>query len=235
MKVAICEDEPMCVDLLDAFIKQWARENGIFVEVLSYGTAEQFLFDFGNDESIDLIFLDIKMGKMNGIELAHKLRSENNNAYIVFTTDSSEYVFEGYNVSALNYLIKPIEYNKCCAMLERVRKLTAERKYYLCKTSESLIRIPYEEILFIEMHSHNATINTSKGKYITRKTMTNILLELDSELFMKCHKSCIVNIQHISSISQKSITLSKNISIDVSMRYVADINKMYVKYYSNRG
>ena len=171
------------------------------------------------------------MGKMDGIELAYKLRSESNNAYIVFTTDSSEYVFEGYNVSALNYLLKPVEYDKCRAVLDKVRKLTAERKYYLCKTSDSLIRIPYEEILFIEMYSHNATINTHSGKYITRKTMSDILSELDSEIFMKCHKSYIINIQHISSISQKCIILSNNTSIAASIKYATDINKMYVKHH----
>lgn len=234
MKIVICEDEPMCVDVLDTYINRWSRNNGIFVEVLSYSSAEQFIFEFECDKSIDLIFLDIKMGKMDGIELAYKLRSENSDAHIVFTSSSSEYVFEGYNVSALNYLVKPIEYGKCCAVLEKVHKMAAEHKYYLCKTSESLIRIPYEEILFIEMYSHNAIINTYSENYITRKTMTDILLELDSEIFMKCHKSYIVNIQHITSISQKCITLSNNTSIDASVKYATNINKMYVKYHSNR-
>ena len=112
--------------------------------------------------------------------------------------------------------------------------MMTERKYYLCKTPESFIRIPHEEILFIEMHSHNAMIMTRYEKYIIRKTVADIMAELNSEVFMRCHKSYIVNIQHISSISQKSITLSNDACIDASSKYVADISKMYVKYYSNK-
>ncbi|MCI9448816.1 MAG: response regulator transcription factor [Clostridiales bacterium] len=234
MRVVICEDETICSDLLRDYVKRWAKENGVFIEIFAYKSAEEFIAHLENDMSIDLLFLDIRMRAINGLELAYKLRNDRNGAQIVFTTDSTEYVFEGYNVSALNYLVKPLEYRDCRNVLNRVHEMMTERKYYLCKTAESFVRIPHEEIMFIEMNSHNAIITTCYTKYITRKTMSDIISELDSEIFMRCHKSYIVNIQHILSISQKRITLSNNICIDASSKYAADVSKMYVKYYSNR-
>lgn len=192
MRVVICEDETICSDLLRDYVKKWARENGISIEIFAYKSAEEFIFHLESDRSIDLLFLDIRMGTMNGLELAYKLRNDRNDAQIVFTTDSPEYVFEEYNVSALNYLVKPLEYKDCRNVLNRVHEMMTERKYYLCKTPESFIRIPHEEILFIEMHSHNAMIMTRYEKYITRKTVADIMAELNSEVFMRCHKSYIV-------------------------------------------
>lgn len=234
MKIVICEDETMCSDLLNEYIKRWAREKGVFVEVFVYNSSEEFIFHFEDDKSIDLIFLDITMENMNGIDLARKLRKDRVDVQIIFTTNSTEYVFEGYNVSALNYLVKPLKYIDCYNSLSRVCMIRNERKYYLCKTAESIFRIPYEEILFIEMSSHNAIITTCYSKYKTRKTMVDIISELDSKIFIKCHKSYIVNIQHISSISKKCITLYNDTRINASSKYVADVNKLYVKYYSNR-
>ena len=201
MKIVICEDDLLCVRVLNDHIKQWAKENGVFVELFVCVSAEQLLFELEDGLDVDLLFLDIRMDKMNGIELAYKLRELEYRMQIVFTTDSPEYVFEGYNVSALNYLVKPIDYGRCRSILEQAHKLIESKNFYLCKTSESLHRILYEDMLYIEMLSHTAIIHTRDTRYSTRKTIAEIIAELDDTLFVRCHKSFVVNIQHIASIS----------------------------------
>ena len=101
MKIVICEDETVCSDLLNEYIKRWARENGVFVELFVCVSAEQLLFELEDGLDVDLLFLDIRLDKMNGIELAHRLRELEYRMQIVFTTDSPEYVFEGYNISVV--------------------------------------------------------------------------------------------------------------------------------------
>lgn len=234
MKIVICEDELLCVRVLNDHIKQWTRENGVFVELFVCVSAEQLLFELEDGLDVDLLFLDIRMDKMNGIELAYKLRELEYRMQIVFTTDSPEYVFEGYNVSALNYLVKPIDYNKCRSILEQAHKLIASKNFYLCNTSESLHRILYEDMLYIEMISHTAIIHTKGTLYRTRKTIAEITAELDDTLFVRCHKSFVVNIQHIASISKKCVVLSDKSSVDLGKTFAADINEKFIKYFKDK-
>lgn len=234
MKIVICEDDLLCVRVLNDHIKQWTSENGIFVELFVCVSAEQLLLELEDGLDVDLLFLDIRMDKMNGIELAYKLRELEYRMQIVFTTDSPEYVFEGYNVSALNYLVKPIDFNRCYNILEQAHKLMVDKKFYLCKTSESLHRILYEDILYIEMISHTAIIHTKGTLYRTRKTITEILIELDDTLFVRCHKSFVVNIQHIASISKKCVVLSDRSSVDLGKTFASDVNERFIKYFKDK-
>ena len=88
MKIAICEDEMICTDILETHIRKWATDNGIWVEVFTYESAEQFLFYLNENAETDLLFLDIKLGGINGVELAKKLRGMKHTMQIVFTTDT---------------------------------------------------------------------------------------------------------------------------------------------------
>ncbi len=234
MKIAICEDVQSCAETLENFIRNWSADNGVFVEIYTYSSAEQYLFYLDETADMDLLFLDIRMGDMNGFELARKLRDLNYSTHIVFTTDSEEYVYEGYNVFALNYIIKPVTYLKCRDVLNIVRTRMENKKYYLCKTTDETVRIPYEEIICVVMNSHNAIITTTTETYITRKTIAEVLTALNDDIFMQCHKSSIVNIQHIFSISRKKLKLTNDIYVNVSDRYINDLNDKFIKYNRNR-
>ena len=234
MKIVICEDETMCSDLLNKYVKRWAKEDGVFVELYVCVSAEQLLFELEDGLDVDLLFLDIRLDKMNGIELAYRLRELGYRMQIVFTTDSPEYVFEGYSVSALNYLVKPIEYNMCHSILEQAYKLIDSKRFYLCKTSDSLHRILYEDMLYIEMSSHTAIIHTRDTRYSTRKTIAEIIAELDDTLFVRCHKSFVVNIQHIASISKKCVAMSDKSTVDLGKNFASDINEKFIKYFKDK-
>ena len=234
MKIAICEDEVICTDTLETHIRKWASDNGVWVEVFTYESAEQFLFYMNENADTDLLFLDIKLGGINGVELAQKLRSMKHTVQIVFTTNSEKYVYEGYNVSALNYLIKPISYDKLCIAMNQAKETIDKRKFYLCKTSDSIVKIPYEDIIIIEMDSHNAVITTNTDKYITRRTLAEILGSLQDEIFIQCHRSCAVNIQHIYSISKKNLSLSNDMVVDIGRKYIKELNDRFIKYNRNR-
>jgi len=234
MKIAICEDEMICTDILETHIRKWATDNGIWVEVFTYESAEQFLFYLNENAETDLLFLDIKLSGINGVELAKKLRGMKHTMQIVFTTDTEKYVYEGYNVAALNYLVKPVKYDKFCYIMNQAKEMIDNQKFYLCKTSDSIIKIPYEDIIVIEMDSHNAVITTKTGKYITRRTISEILNTLQDDVFLQCHKSRIVNIQHVFSISKKLLCLSNGLNIDVSSKYIKELNERFISYNKNR-
>jgi len=208
----------------------WATEKRCFAEISIYKSAEQFLIEVDNIMCIDLVLLDIRMGEMDGVELAHKLRDEGFLGQIIFTTDYAEYVWEGYKVSALDFLMKPVDYSSCAVLLDKVQNTIREQKYYICQTSEMTVRIPYEEILYFEANLHYIIVNTIKNQYITRSSLSEVVQTIDADLFVQCHRSFLVNISHVSSFSQKNVTMSNEMKIDVGRKYLGLIREKFTKH-----
>jgi len=230
MKIAICEDNSVYSDILKGHIYMWATEKRCFAEISIYKSAEQFLIEVDNIMCIDLVLLDIRMGEMDGVELAHKLRDEGFLGQIIFTTDYAEYVWEGYKVSALDFLMKPVDYSSCAVLLDKVQNTIREQKYYICQTSEMTVRIPYEEILYFEANLHYIIVNTIKNQYITRSSLSEVVQTIDADLFVQCHRSFLVNISHVSSFSQKNVTMSNEMKIDVGRKYLGLIREKFTKH-----
>jgi len=234
MKIAICEDEKVFSDRLVEYISEWGNTNSIFVEIFEYNSAEEFLFMWSENENFDVLFLDIKMKTMTGIELAKMIRKTNKNIQIIFTTNMKEYVFAGYAVSAMQYLLKPIAKKDCFICLNKVNEIDNNKKYYILNDSGKTVRIMLTDIIYFELSSHTATMYTLKEKYKFRKTTTQILEEVNDESFIRCHKSYIINISHVDSVSKKSIILSTGIEIPVSKNVTEDLHDKFICYNLNK-
>ena len=121
MKIAVCEDQVAQSDLLNIQIKNWAKEKYINMSIDNFATAESFLFQWSDYNKYDVIFLDIKMAKMSGIELSNIIREKNKDVEIVFVTGFFKYALHGYRVGALQYLIKPIKISDLYLCLNKVQ------------------------------------------------------------------------------------------------------------------
>jgi DNA-binding LytR/AlgR family response regulator len=234
MKIVICEDEDIFYKQLAEYINEWAKIKSVFVETFIYATAEKFLYEWEESEDYDVIFLDIRMGRMTGMDLAKIIRKTNNDIAIIFATNLKEYVLKGYSVSAMQYLLKPIKKEDCFECLNKVLNNRKEKKYYLLNDIEKTVKIPTSEIIYIEMFSHTATMVTASKKYEFRKTISQLLDELDDKLFIKCHKSFIINIRHVESVSKKFVIMSDNEEIPLSRDIADEINDMFIKYNMNK-
>ena len=230
MKIVICEDEGVFSEQLVEYINEWAKTAAVFVEIFIYTTAEKFLYEWEDGEDYDLIFLDIKMGRMSGMDLAKLIRKTNNDIPIVFTTNMKEYVFKGYSVSAMQYLLKPVKKEDCFTCLNKVLQSNKTKKYYLLNDTEKTVKIPTSDIIYIEMYSHTATMVTATKKYECRKTVSQVLEELNDALFIKCHKSFIINIRHIEAVSKVFAVMSNGSEIPLSKNIAGEINEKFIKY-----
>ena len=234
MKIVICEDEKIFSNQLAGYIKEWEKERGIPTEVFPYINAEKFWQYWLDSEDYDLIFLDIQMGNMDGMELARRIRSTNADIPIVFVTSYKEYAIEAYNVSAMWYLLKPITKEKCFACLDRANQTDRLRKYYVFSDVEKTERLLHADILYVGMYSHTATMVTAAKKYTFRKTISQILEELDDKLFVRCHKSYIVNIRHVVSVSKSEAEMSNGHTVPLSKDMRREVNDMFVRYNLNK-
>lgn len=234
MRIIICEDDDRYAIQLINHINDWSRSMDVFVEVFTYNTAEKFLFEWEENENYDLLFLDIKMGKISGMELARIIRKTNNDVAIVFVTSMKEYVLKGYSVAAMQYLLKPVKKEECFACLNKVHQNGRVKKYFLVNDADKIVKIPHEHIIFIAMFSHNAILHTPKREYTFRKTIGNILHELNDDLFIKCHKSFIINIRHIEAVSKTIAFMSNEIEVPLSKNIAKEISDRFLKYNINK-
>ena len=131
MKAAVIEDEMSHRMLLCEEIRKWGLDTKEPVSICEYDSAEAFLFDWEDQPSFDVLFIDIQMGQMDGVAMARKIREKDRNTALVFTTGVAEWMSVGYEVEALHYLLKPIDDKKLRECLERVRE---KRKTKQCLT-----------------------------------------------------------------------------------------------------
>ena len=116
-RVAIVDDSNIDAEYVQSIVNAWARERQAGVQTQRFASAENFLFHYAEDKEWDILLLDIEMGAMDGISLAKRIRQDNETVQIVFVTGFGDYISEGYEVSALHYLMKPVKQEKLFAVI----------------------------------------------------------------------------------------------------------------------
>ena len=180
-------------------------------EIHSYASGEAFLFDYEEVESgaapdYDILFLDIEMPGLSGVSLAKKIREKNETIQIVFVTGYSEYIEEGYEVSALHYLMKPIRTEKLKNVLEKaLRLIDKNEKAILVRTESSLKRILLHEIRYMDVHGNYVTIH-AKENVDLKRTLSSLQEELD-ERFYRVGRSLIINLACVRNVTRKEVFL----------------------------
>lgn len=151
MKIAYVEDVHEEREYIVSLIKDWQKANDPTGQVYGYSSAESFLFHY-EEKVFDLIILDIKMEEMSGMELAKKLREKQDDTIISFITGEKEYVFEGYDVEAIDYILKPVDEGKIHSLLNKVKKKLKNReKTILVEIKDGLVTVSISKIIFIEV------------------------------------------------------------------------------------
>lgn len=237
IKIAICEDEEIQFKILEKHVKAWGIEKEISTNIVYYKNAESFLFSFSENDDFDIIFLDVHMENMNGIELSKKIREIDENVAIIFVTGVSEYISKGYGVGAINYLIKPLNSEDLKETLDRAYKsikYDKERKNVLkVFVEKENMKIKYNEIKYFVIYSHYINIETVKGEISYKKKISDLEKELPEEQFVRCHRSYIVNLHYVKSVGKDSLTLDDNITIPISRGKKDKIVEKFMRYFNN--
>lgn len=232
IRIAIVDDEKVIREQIKKLVEK--KQNDC--EIDTYGTGEDLL---KADSVYDIIFLDIQMNGMNGIDTARALRQKADNTVLIFITSVKEYVFDAFDVAAFHYLIKPIEENKfweVCdrAVLEVTKKKQNPSGQIFIKTRSQSITLEQSDVLYIE----------SRAKKVEIHTKTNIveayaaISELEKQLvgsFYRCHRGYLVNMAFIAGYENDSITLNNGETIILSKDKYSEFVKVYMRYLKNGG
>lgn len=230
-RAAICDDNSADITYISNMVKKWASDTGTAIQIDSFVSAESFLFQYEEDNAYDILFLDIEMGKMSGIELARKIRRNNRTVQIIFITGYMEYIAEGYDVEALHYLLKPVTELKLREVLARAAEKLKhkEKELYIRDTFGGMIRIPLYEIRFLEVMKNYVTIHAMED-YTVKKPLHELERELD-ERFFRTGRSFIVNLIFVKKITRTQVFLKDGNTLPLSRNLYENINHAIIKYF----
>lgn len=235
MKIVICDDDEFFLTKLNGYISKILSEKQINKKILSFISGEEFLRYYEKFKDIDMVFLDILMKDITGIQVAKKIREQDTSMQIFFITSISRYIMEGYNVRAANYLIKPVKYNTLYRELDKAIKLLQSRykKYILEKNDFGIFKINQEDIRYIETFERNTLIHTAAGNILSYKNMKKHL-ELLGEDFYRIHESYIVNLNNIKSLLKMELELESGEILPVSKHRKKELMDQISIYYGNQ-
>jgi two-component system, LytTR family, response regulator LytT len=227
------DDEPLALKQIDAYIGKTP-----FCETVALCTNAFEALQFLQNNQVDLLFVDINMPDLNGLDFVKSLERK---IPVIFTTAYSEYAMEGFQVDALDYLLKPISYalflksaNKAKTWFDLNNKTTKVQQlpldYIFVKAEHRLVRIHLADIKYIEGSNEYIVIHLIKDKPVTTlMRMKNIESELPENLFMRVHRSFIVNLDHVKVIERNRIIFDEKIYIPIGDQFKENFQKFLDK------
>ena len=206
-RVAICDDSNTDACYVQSMLNSWAADRQVAVRVDTFASAESFLFHYAEDKDFDILLLDIEMGAMDGVTMAKQIRKDNETVQIVFITGYSEYIAEGYEVAALHYLMKPVKEDKLFAVLDRALEKQKQNERCLnLELSGEMVRVPFYEIRYLDVHQNYVTIH-GKQDYTIKRTLGEFEKELDDR-FHRVGRAMILNLKYIQRVTKTEVRLS---------------------------
>ena len=223
MKIAICDDEKNCRDRIIGFIKPY-REKDLEITVSEFCCGEDLVASYENGERFDILFLDIQMKDIDGVETAHKIRETDKNTIIFFITSYVNFVSDTFRVGTFQFLVKPVQEADFNLDFERAIESYKINHYkHLFKQKEGNCIIEINEIFFIEVYKKHLFVNAENHTYECTGTLAEEEKKLKSYNFVLCHKSYLVNLRYIKLIGTDSIQLTNGKQIPLSKNFKTEV------------
>lgn len=233
VRLAVVEDEVQLHDYYGKMLEAWGKARKIRVSVTFVESAEEYLFKYDRQNEFDILFLDVCMKGMNGMELAREIRKYDRKVQIVFLTGKTEYVFEGYEIGAVRYLVKPVEEKELGKALDAcMEKFAGSRDDYLTiKYHGENLKIARSEIVYAKVNGHYLQMRTTDGVYEWKASLKEMMDKLDPERFVTANRSAVVNLEFIEKIAREECILENGETIPVSRGAYGPLNEAFMQYF----
>ncbi|MDE6851134.1 MAG: LytTR family DNA-binding domain-containing protein [Lachnospiraceae bacterium] len=236
MKIAVCDDDRTIRKELLRLIQKQAPE----ADIAEYPSGEEVL---NAKENFDIYFLDIEMGKVSGMDIARRIREQEESggqrSIIIFVTGYREYMEAAFDVNAFHFLIKPINTEKFAAVFQRAWKEQSalheqEKKYIMVKSSGTQQKLMLNNIYYIESRNKKVIFHTADAAlevYGKMEELQNVL----GNTFYRCHRCYLVNMEKISAYSADNIQVTNGDNLLLARKKYSDFIKTYLRYVKNGG
>lgn len=204
-KIALVDDEFESSEQLSRCIEEYAREQGVMFNISRFKNGVSFIEDYTTD--YDVVFLDVDMPMMNGLEVAGRLREIDATVALVFVTFLAKYATRGYKYDALDYIVKPVKYAAFRITMDRALQRCARRKRetVILPSSDGELCMELNCLSFVEITNHDITYHTTRGDYTAYGTMRSIEKLLPPKQFFKCNRCYLVNLRSVTRIQGSTV------------------------------
>ena len=232
MYIAICDDDPQLLEQLAAAIDEYASSRRLPLEYLLFDDAEAML-QSAAVRPFTHYFLDVMMPRMDGITAAQEIRSFDEHARLIFLSSFREYAYQAFRVRACDYLLKPVQPEELVAVLDRLEaeELSAQA-YIAIQNGRSIFRLPFNRLAYLEVCQKKLHFHLTDGQI---RQIPGTISSVEAELlaqpdFIKIHRSYIVNLRHISSLSPEGCVLTSGDNLPISRLLYQQVRRQYIAY-----
>ena len=207
IRIAICDDEKEAVDLFRENLDRYTAEYGVEFTVSHFCNAMTFLENY--KPVYDIVFMDIKMPDMDGLTASRRLRKLDPSVILIFLTNLAQYAVNGYEVNALDFIIKPISYYTLVLKIERaLDRLLGERVAEVTVSADhTVVKIRAVDLKYVEVQGHNLIFHTVNGDHKSYGSLKKIKDKLASADFVRCNACYLVNLKYVTAIRGDTVYL----------------------------
>lgn len=233
INIAICEDNENYLKHIYQMISSICKTHNIDITLTTFDSGEKIIDFLETHPDFDLLFLDIIMGNINGIEVAQYIRKKNSDQPIIFTTSNSEYALEGYDVQAFGYLLKPYDAIKLEQLILKATKqiMNLKSNIFVCKSGQNIHTLQLKDIIYFESERRKITIYLSNQTQLDfYGKLDDINVTLSDKQFIRCHKSFLINPYYIKSIESYSVIMTTDEKLPISRKYLQLVKDKFLNY-----
>ena len=229
MRIAVLDDTREDIDILTGYLKKFEEEKNLPMEIETYTSSFDFLEEYKSQ--YHAVFLDIEMPGSDGMEVAHEIRSKDEAVGIIFVTNMAQYAVRGYEVNAIDFMVKPFGYYIFTEKLERALRFfrKREQKMLLLTNEAGINRIPASSVIYIEKAKDDLLFHTTEKIFRERGSMKLCREQLRELPFSECTAGCLVNLSYVTRVGKDSITLGGE-TLPLSRRMKKQFTAEYINY-----
>lgn len=217
LRIAIVEDESGFAQTLVRYCERYGNEKNEEISTICYDNPNVFLQKYRGE--IDVVLMDILMPQMNGMECARRLRKRDENVILCFVTNMAQYAIQGYEVGAVDFIIKPVSYDEFFMKLNRITRILKKQASatILISSRNEIKKVDLRDISFVEVYNHSLIYHTSEGDYEAYGKLSSLEEDERFRCFIRVSPSHLVNCAVISSVQDDSLIVN-DVHIPISRR-----------------
>ena len=232
-QIAIVEDDERYQAQLERYIHRYEEESGEQFNIRLFSDGDEIVDNYAGN--YDIIFLDIEMRRLDGMEAARIIRSLDREVILIFITNMAQYAIQGYEVEAMDYVLKPIRYFAFSQEMEKVVKRLSmtNRRVLRIEQDQGIMLLNLREIGWMESQGHNIIIHKGEETFQIRQTVKEMEAQLEGSGFARCNSGYLVNLAHVKRVDKDTVYVG-DIGLPISRSRKKEFMEKLANYLGSR-